>query len=234
MMQFDPSSEMVLNIPVPSSPLYVPTVETPATESVRLDLSSPPPPDLPEPDAMPLPSALPPKRRKLPVKAGTISLIAAVVFILGCGAFFVHRVMTEPSSARPVKQKSRIKSIPVVQEPTPTPLPTPTPIPPPEDPKPRSTTTNLVTTSIAPGISATSAGAVEAVNASPQFRSWVAAARISGVFQGAVPRALINGRTIRAGALADEGLGITFESIDAETKTIVFKDRYGAEVSRRY
>jgi len=58
--------------------------------------------------------------------------------------------------------------------------------------------------------------------------------RISGVFQGAPPRALIDGRTVRAGEVVNAALGITFERIDAPRKLIVFRDRSGATVMRRY
>ncbi len=90
------------------------------------------------------------------------------------------------------------------------------------------------TTPIAPGISATTSDLNSTVDASPAFRSWVANAKISGIFQGATPRALINGRTVRVGQMVDEGLGAVFEGINSETKEIIFKDKTGATVSRRY
>ncbi len=62
----------------------------------------------------------------------------------------------------------------------------------------------------------------------------MANAKISGIFQGATPRALINGRTVRVGQMVDEGLGAVFEGINSETKEIIFKDKTGATVSRRY
>jgi len=54
------------------------------------------------------------------------------------------------------------------------------------------------------------------------------------VFQGASPRAFINGRMVRAGEMVDEMMEINFDSVDPATRSIVFKDSTGATVSRRY
>jgi hypothetical protein len=70
--------------------------------------------------------------------------------------------------------------------------------------------------------------------ASPAFRAWVSAAKINGVFQGTPARALINDRLVRAGQTVDAALGIVFDHVDADAKTIVFRDRDGATVSRPY
>ena len=87
---------------------------------------------------------------------------------------------------------------------------------------------------IAPGITATTSNVVEAPRASAAFKRFVADARITGVFQGTPPRALINGRMIRAGEVVDPASGVVFDSIDAEKKTITFKDRAGIPATRRY
>lgn len=88
-------------------------------------------------------------------------------------------------------------------------------------------------TSIGRGVSATTA--VEAaVEASPAFRSFVANAKVSGVFQGTPSRAFINGRLARAGETVDGNLGIMFDSVDPERRQLVFKDKSGAIVSRKY
>ncbi|MEO7599401.1 MAG: hypothetical protein ABIV50_10745 [Opitutus sp.] len=91
------------------------------------------------------------------------------------------------------------------------------------------------TTELAPGIKATTT-AMDNVggDASPEFRTWVAQARISGVFQGTPPRVLINGRTVSATQLVDETLKITFDGIDSATKSLVFRDHTGATVSRKF
>ena len=88
-------------------------------------------------------------------------------------------------------------------------------------------------TPIGRGISASTE--VEAtVEASPAFRSFVTNAKISGVFQGTPSRAFINGRLARAGETVDANLGIIFHSVDAERKQLVFKDKSGASVVRKY
>lgn len=88
-------------------------------------------------------------------------------------------------------------------------------------------------TALAPGVTATMEIAT-AAEASPAFRSFAANARVGGVFQGNPPRAFINGRTVRAGETIDAGLGVTFDGIDAEKKILIFKDRSGAVVVRKY
>ncbi len=88
-------------------------------------------------------------------------------------------------------------------------------------------------TPIGKGVSA-STPVEAAVEASPEFRSFVATAKISGVFQGSPSRAFINGRLARAGDVVEPNLGIMFASVDAERKQLVFKDKSGAIVSRKY
>ena len=86
---------------------------------------------------------------------------------------------------------------------------------------------------VAPGVTAmteirASAGASEA------FRSFVAEAKVTGVNQATPPVAFVNGRLIRVDQLVDEGLSITFSGVDAENRLLLFKDRGGAVVSKRY
>jgi hypothetical protein len=87
---------------------------------------------------------------------------------------------------------------------------------------------------LAPGIKVTTSELMANAPVSDEFRAFVSAARINGVFQGNPPRALINGRTIRAGESADTILGIVFDSVDPDRKTITFKDRTGATITRKY
>jgi hypothetical protein len=91
-----------------------------------------------------------------------------------------------------------------------------------------------ITTQLAPGITATTTARQVAGAASPAFRAWVGAASINGVFQGTPARALINGHIVQAGQMVEAALGISFDHIDADAKTIVFRDRSGATVSRPY
>lgn len=110
------------------------------------------------------------------------------------------------------------------------------PAPPADKPAPHAAAPQTVATSssIAPGVSATNSEVMAASEASPAFRSFVANAKVNGVFQGATPRVMLNGRLTRAGDTVDTSLGITFDSIDPEKKTILFKDKSGAIVTRRY
>lgn len=73
-----------------------------------------------------------------------------------------------------------------------------------------------------------------AVDASAEFRSFVALMKVSGVFQGSPARAFINGRLARAGEIVEANLGITFSSVDPERRQLVFKDKSGAIVTRKY
>ncbi len=88
-------------------------------------------------------------------------------------------------------------------------------------------------TSVAPGLAATTQ--IEAApEASPVFLAWVVNIKVNGVFQGTPARAMINGRLTRTGEVVDGNLGITFESVDADRKHLIFKDRSGATVTRKY
>ncbi|MEO6002710.1 MAG: hypothetical protein ABIZ04_06510 [Opitutus sp.] len=102
---------------------------------------------------------------------------------------------------------------------------------PPAAPKPTPPATS--TTQLAPGLTATTTAEV-AGDATPAFRNWVAQARISGVFKGTPPRVLINGRTTSAGQMVDELLEITFDGIDPLGKSLIFRDRSGATVLRKF
>jgi hypothetical protein len=88
---------------------------------------------------------------------------------------------------------------------------------------------------IAPGISATNGDITAAAEASPAFRLFVANAKINGVFPTATPpRIMLNGRLVRGGDMVESTLAITFDSVDAEKKLLIFKDKSGATVSHRY
>jgi hypothetical protein len=100
---------------------------------------------------------------------------------------------------------------------------------------PGTTKVTTVTTQVAQGVRATVP--IEATaEASPAFRSFVQNAKISGVVFGVTPaRAYINGQLARAGVtVVDNGLGITFDSVDVEKKLLIFKDKSGATVSKRF
>lgn len=88
-------------------------------------------------------------------------------------------------------------------------------------------------TALAPGLAASTQ--VEAASAaSATFRSFVANVKVSGVFQGTPARAVLNGRLTRSGETVDAALGIVFVGLDDERRNLVFKDRSGATVARRF
>jgi hypothetical protein len=95
---------------------------------------------------------------------------------------------------------------------------------------PPAATATTGTRALSPGLSATVP--LESVpDASPAFRSFVAMAKIGGVV---VDKAVINGRLARSGEVVEPTLGITFQGYSPESKTLLFKDRSGATVARRY
>lgn len=69
---------------------------------------------------------------------------------------------------------------------------------------------------------------------SAAFTRFVTEMRISGVFQGDPPRALINGRTIRAGEPIDIGLGIVFVGLDVDRRLILMREASGATAAKKY
>jgi len=87
---------------------------------------------------------------------------------------------------------------------------------------------------ISPGISATNRDIAATPQANSNFRRFVGDMVIRGVFQGAHPRAHINGRMVSQGEMVERNLGIVFESIDSDKKTITFRDGNGAVITRRY
>jgi hypothetical protein len=88
-------------------------------------------------------------------------------------------------------------------------------------------------TTVAPGLAATAPIDADG-DTSRAFRLFVANARISGVFQGNPPRAMINGKLTRAGERVDADLGIIFEGLSPDRRQLVFSDRSGAKVFRGY
>lgn len=92
--------------------------------------------------------------------------------------------------------------------------------------------TSAAATELAPGVSATSNTEGIAGTADSAFRTYIANLRVAGVAAGSNPKALINGRLVRPGETIDATLGITFEGLDG--KNLIFKDRSGATVLRRY
>jgi hypothetical protein len=138
------------------------------------------------------------------------------------------RAQAVAESAAPVAAASA--PAPAAPSPAPAPssqaAPAPAPAPAAEPPTARAT--------IAKGVTATTTLEQAGADASVEFRTFVANAKVSGVFQGTPARAFINGRLARAGETVDASLGIVFDRIDADKRHIVFRDRTGATVTRRY
>jgi hypothetical protein len=70
--------------------------------------------------------------------------------------------------------------------------------------------------------------------ASARFRSYANGLMVSGVFQGSPPRALIDGRIVRAGEVIDHTLGVTFVGVDPNSKHLILQDASKAEVRVKY
>ncbi len=69
---------------------------------------------------------------------------------------------------------------------------------------------------------------------SEAFKACVRDLPISSVRGGSSPRILIGATSYREGDVIHPQLGITFESYDDSTRLLLFKDRSGATVSRKY
>jgi hypothetical protein len=102
------------------------------------------------------------------------------------------------------------------------------------EPKTSASKPPTARTSITRGVSATTDLEVAAVEASPEFRSFVANAKVSGVFQGSPARAFINGRMARTGDTVEPTLGIIFDGVEPVKRHLLFKDKSGAVVARKY
>lgn len=84
------------------------------------------------------------------------------------------------------------------------------------------------------GIVVASASPAGVPPATPQFLYWVVGLNISGVFQSAPHRIMLNNRTVIEGQEVNITLGIVFDRLDLDQKLIVFKDKTGALVTRSY
>jgi hypothetical protein len=140
----------------------------------------------------------------------------------------------------PTKTPASTASTPATREPSqkptvqPSATSTATQRPGPAAPQPLSSTSSPIPTTVGPGVTANTGVAISGSNASPAFRSFVANAKITGVFQGRNPRAVINGKVTHLGDTVDHSLGIVFHSIESARKQIVFKDKTGAIATRKY
>lgn len=69
---------------------------------------------------------------------------------------------------------------------------------------------------------------------SPAFQAYVEGLIINGVFQGDPPRILVGGRLLRQGDVLDPTLGVVFVTVDPVNGRVIFKDRTGAIMTKRY
>lgn len=69
---------------------------------------------------------------------------------------------------------------------------------------------------------------------SPEFRSWVTGVQIAGVRPGDNARTFLNGRMARPGDIVDYKLGIMLERVEEADRVLVFRDRSGATIGKRY
>ncbi len=203
----------------------------PKPRVIQLRLSEDQLPPL-DPGEVKVPKAPVPKKA---IIMGSVAVVVVVAIIFG-GKMYLNSRVPEPAPPPP---KPVVVVVPKPVEPLPdeneAPKPAPAPTVKKAAPPPKvAIAPAAATTNLGGGMSATTTDDVVATDASPAFRSWVASAKIGGVFQGSSPRVLINGRTVRVGTVVDDGLGIIFDSVDAENKMIMFKDGTGAIVSRHY
>jgi hypothetical protein len=68
----------------------------------------------------------------------------------------------------------------------------------------------------------------------PAFQAWVAGVHIGGVRIGEVPRIFIDGVTYKPGDLVKPELGIRFDSADAGREVLIFKDRTGVVLEKKF
>jgi hypothetical protein len=228
----------------PQLPAFPQVVPPPPDDDEIVEPSAaaapPPPPHAPRPPSTkkPRPTSVlvAAERRKKMIKYGMIALwgvILAGAVIFGAFLKFAEppeRLRVPPRARKPPPlAPSVVTPVPAATE-TPPKAATPAPV----DPDGGTRVASTASFELAPGVTATTEAVKAVRNASADFRAFVATARITGVYQGTPARAFINGRLVRTGEVVDSALDITFDSVDADTKNIVFKDASGATVSRRY
>ncbi|MCF7760358.1 MAG: hypothetical protein K9M98_07615 [Cephaloticoccus sp.] len=67
-----------------------------------------------------------------------------------------------------------------------------------------------------------------------KFRIWVGKANVSGVMDGASPKAYVNGYVYDKDEIIDEDLGISIEGVQGAGSILVFKDKTGALLGKLY
>lgn len=85
------------------------------------------------------------------------------------------------------------------------------------------------------GTATSDAAAAKAASAAMlALRAWVDGAHISGVVASDTPRAIINGRLVKAGDLIESSQGIIFDGVDLERKEVIFRTKSGLFAGKTY
>jgi len=217
-----------------SAMLQVP-LETPLLDSVEAPIEAPV--SSPTAPVAPPPLVVKPAKPKAATSAPRRLILGGLVLLLlggGTGAYF-YLMQEEPPPPPP---PPLVRRAPVPQIPKPAPA-APVVVPPVPTPEsagldPLSSAPVIQTPEAAVPAKPTKAPVVPVMT--PAFRLWLDGVHINGVTAsaGSVPRVIINGRLVRPGDTIDSTEGIVFESLDTETKCVMFKNRAGFVAAKPY
>gem|GEM_PF-3714292 len=84
---------------------------------------------------------------------------------------------------------------------------------------------------LAPGVTATTSDVDAVAEATPAFKAFVASVKIEGVVGS---KAILNKRLARVGDMIEPALGVVFDSVDPERRMVIFKDKNGAVVTKKF
>jgi hypothetical protein len=227
-----PAAAPAAQDPIPPPPLFIDAEqggEIP-TATISPPLTArpfpPPPGNFPPPPGgganRPVPPWSQPKvaargSNKKFVKLGAGALV--VVAILG-GGFIAYKKFVLPRPAAGVVAVPP-PSAPVAEEPKPE--------PPPVEAAPKTVAPVVKKAPPAPK----PVEVDEPPPPSAAFKAWVDNLRVGGVRAGANTRVFIGGTAYAPGEMVNLQLGIIFESYNAGTRHLIFKDKTGATVQRR-
>ncbi|HTJ79997.1 MAG TPA: hypothetical protein VL357_13470 [Rariglobus sp.] len=169
-----------------------------------------------------------------PVKASRLSIgrimtvVVLLVLLAGAGYYAYRTFLTAPPAPSPAPPA--IVKVPPV--PSVAPAPAPLPVVPdntvkPAVVEPQVPVAVLPKKPVLPPVPVVPLPSVD-------FLTWVDSAKISGVFNGSSPRAIVNGLLVRPGDTIDANRGIVFDHLDPVMKQFFFRDRTGALASKAY
>lgn len=182
----------------------------------------------------PSPAASSPAAKHVQKVALGIGVGGLVVF-LGIGFIAFPRLMAQTRALNEAQQRfeaeeaaamraaraARAERI-AAEKPAPTPLPAST------NPQPAAASATA-----APAQPLASSAPTAPVSGDDAFRIWVTTAKIGGVRKGRVVRILIGHSAYTLGDIVDPALGIRFDSYEASTHTVRFRDDAGHTMERR-